>query len=113
MQSNLMRSTQAVVSTPFDIMIELPKTASEVSVEPKDEIAESSIASPSDELDDDESEIQSGFRPSKTLLVALFLLTLTFGVAGYAGFTLWSLSDHSASSEEPTTTQEEGSLTLP
>jgi hypothetical protein len=112
MQSNLMRSTQAVVRTPFDIMIESPKTVSEVSVEPKDEIAASSIASPSDDLDDD-SELQSGFRPSKTLLVALFLLTLTFGIAGYAGFTLWSLSDHSASSEAPTTTQEEGSLTLP
>ncbi len=105
MQSNLMRFTQVVVSTPFNIMIESPKTASEVSVEP-------SIASPSDETDD-ESELQSGFRPSKTFLLAIFILTLTLGVAGYAGFTLWSLSDHSVSSEEQTTTPEEGSLTLP
>jgi hypothetical protein len=92
--------------------MESPKTASEVSVEPIAESSEASIASASDELDD-ESEIQSGFRPSKTLLVAIFILTLTLGVAGYAGFTLWSLSDHSASSEAPTTTPEEGSITLP
>jgi hypothetical protein len=63
-----------------------------------------------DEIDeDDEIDSDSGFgRPSKTLIAAIFILTLTLGVAGYAGFTLWSLSDYSATAE-----QSDGSVTLP
>jgi hypothetical protein len=75
----------------------------------------SSIDLADDEIDDDEEmDSESGFsRPSKTLIAAIFILTLTFGVAGYAGFTLWSLSDHSATAEQPTAEQQDGSVTMP
>jgi hypothetical protein len=86
-----------------------PKSASKAT------IASSSIDLADNEIDDDEEmDSESGFsRPSKTLIAAISILTLTLGVAGYAGFTLWSLSDHSATAEQPTTEQPEGSVTLP
>jgi hypothetical protein len=53
-----------------------------------------------DEIDDEEMDSESGFsRPSKTLIAAILILTFTLGIAGYAGFTLWSLSDNSATAE--------------
>ncbi len=85
------------------------------SPEPVSEATAASSIDLSDDAidDDDEMESESGFRPSKTLLAALFILTLTFSIAGYAGFTLWSLSDHSATAEQQPTEQQEGSVTLP
>jgi flagellar basal body-associated protein FliL len=79
------------------------------------EATASSIDLADDEIDDDEEmDSESGFnRPSKTLIAAIFILTLTLSVAGYAGFTLWSLSDHSATAEQPTAEQQEGVVTLP
>ena len=84
------------------------------SPESASEATAASIDLSDDDIDDDE-EIQSAtsFRPSKTLLAALFILTVTFSVAGYAGFTLWSLSDHSATAEQTTAEPQEGSVTLP
>jgi hypothetical protein len=84
-----------------------PKSASEATT--------SSIDSADAEIDDDEEmDSESGFsRPSKTLIAAIFILTFTLGVAGYAGFTLWSLSDHSATAEQPTAEQQDGSVTVP
>jgi flagellar basal body-associated protein FliL len=75
----------------------------------------SSIDLADDEIDDDEDiDSESGFsRPSKTLIAAIFILTLTLGIAGYAGFTLWSLSDHSTTAEQSTAEQPDGSVTLP
>jgi hypothetical protein len=74
------------------------------------EATASSIDLADDKIDDEEElNSESGFnRPSKTLIAAIFILTLTLGVAGYAGFTLWSLSDRSATAEQP-----EGSVTMP
>jgi hypothetical protein len=78
------------------------------------EATASSIDLADDKIDDEEEiDSESGFnRPSKTLIAAIFILTLTLGVAGYAGFTLWSLSDRSATTEQPTE-QPEGSVTMP
>ncbi len=84
------------------------------SSEPASEVtAASSIDLTDEETDDEEMESAPGFRPSKTLIAALFILTVTLGIAGYAGFTLWSLSDHSTTAEQPTTEQQDGSITLP
>jgi hypothetical protein len=81
----------------------------------KFKIVKSSDTTSSSELADDlDDEIESsGFRPSKTLIAALFILAVTLGIAGYAGFTLWSLSDHSTAAEQPTTDRQDGSITLP
>ncbi len=79
-----------------------------------DATAGSSIDLSDNEIEDEDQESESNFtRPSKTLIAAISILTFTLGVAGYAGFTLWSLSDHSATAEQTTSEQPEGSVTLP
>lgn len=75
-------------------MTKSPKIDPEQNTEPHNEINSAS------ELADESTVV--GFRPSKTLLAALAILSLTLGTAAYAAYTLWSLSDYQPSSEEAT-----------
>lgn len=79
------------------------------------ETTASSIDLADEDIDEaEEMDSESSFnRPSKTLIAAIFILTFTLGIAGYAGFTLWSLSDHSATAEQPTVEQQDGAVTMP
>jgi hypothetical protein len=76
--------------------IETTNTAPESTVEPIDDISHSEeiIVEPD----------RSNFLPSKTLIAAIFILTISIGTAIFAGCFLWSLSDHQTSAEDTTTT---------
>jgi flagellar basal body-associated protein FliL len=86
-------------------MLDSNETPTESHVEPIDGTSESSSEISTDALDDEAVAAQSG-RPSKTLVAAILILTVTIGIALYAGFTLWSLSDHQASPQESTTSEQ-------
>jgi hypothetical protein len=71
-------------------------------IEPIDDISTISTA----ELDSEVDPVPSFNGISKTLVAAIAILTVTIGIAVYAGSILWSLSDRSVNSEQPTTTAE-------
>jgi hypothetical protein len=89
-------------------MLEPTETTQKATIEP-DELSDS--VPPTDELDDelhDETTTKRGFvLPSLTLILALFLLTTSIGIALSAGFFLWSLSDHPVTPEASTSAQSE------
>jgi hypothetical protein len=87
----------------LNTMIEPTETNPTTTGEP-DELSESTDT-PSNELDDETTQTRGFALPSITLLFALFLLSVTLGIAISAGFFLWSLSDHPVTPEAANSAQ--------
>ena len=106
----MLKSTETSTSVAAESRDDAAADSDELSESDKlsssDDISESTLDIISDELTDEPDSTRLFTGPSKTLIAALTILAVTIGVAIYAGYMLWSLSNHPTTSEEPTATEQ-------